>query len=77
MVSNDGTCKKEQVNDTEISLPIFVDNKVRYFLYQLTRYVWMKDLTSFVNVQTFNEKSTIASLMENTNGLNKKQQSEL
>lgn len=37
----------------------------------------MKDSASFINVQSLNEKATVAQLMESTVGINKKHQNEL
>lgn len=77
ITDNEGTFKIETIEQIDLNLSNHKDNKVRYFLYQYTRYIWIKDQGAFVNVQSLNEKLTIPFLMENMSGMNKRQQNEL
>lgn len=67
----------EPVHEVDLNLSNHRDNKLRFFIYQHNRYVWLSDHGVFINVQTLNEKMTINLLMENTCGINKRQQNEL
>ncbi|XP_013178033.1 PREDICTED: probable cation-transporting ATPase 13A3 [Papilio xuthus] len=67
----------EPVHEVDLNLSNHRDNKLRFFIYQQNRYVWLSDHGVFINVQTLNEKMTINLLMENTCGINKRQQNEL
>lgn len=67
----------EKVEEVDLNLSNHRDNTVRYFMYQHTRFIWLKDQGTFTNVQSLNEKLTISLLMENMSGVNKRQQNEL
>ncbi|XP_068630367.1 polyamine-transporting ATPase 13A3-like [Battus philenor] len=65
------------IHEIDLNLSNHKDNKLRYFIYQQCRYIWLSDHGIFINVQTLNEKMTINLLMENISGINKRQQNEL
>ncbi|XP_041976131.1 polyamine-transporting ATPase 13A3-like [Aricia agestis] len=69
--------KMEKVHEIDLNLSNHKDNKLRYFNFQHTRYIWINDQGAFINVLALNEKLTINLLMENMSGLNKRQQNEL
>ncbi|XP_047526862.1 polyamine-transporting ATPase 13A3-like isoform X1 [Vanessa atalanta] len=67
----------EKVNEVDLSLSSHRGNRLRYFIYQHSRYIWLNDNGTFINVLALNEKLTISLLMENMCGINKRQQNEL
>ncbi|XP_049865896.1 polyamine-transporting ATPase 13A3-like isoform X2 [Pectinophora gossypiella] len=67
----------EKVTEMDLNLSTHRENKLRFFTYQHSRYIWLHDHGSFVNVVALNEKMTITLLMENNCGINKRQQNEL
>ncbi|OWR45405.1 putative cation-transporting ATPase 13A3 [Danaus plexippus plexippus] len=67
----------EKVHEMDLNLANLRDNKLRYFIFEHSRYVWLKDSGSFVNVSSLNEKLTVNLLMDTLNGINKRQQNEL
>ncbi|KAJ0179942.1 hypothetical protein K1T71_004533 [Dendrolimus kikuchii] len=73
----DGLFVIEKVNEIDLNLSNHRDNKLRYFIYQYSRFIWLHDQGAFINVLTLNEKLTISLLMENMSGINKRQQNEL
>lgn len=73
----DGLFVIEKVNEVDLNLLNHRDNKLRYFIYQHSRFIWLHDQGSFINVLALNEKLTINLLMENMSGINKRQQNEL
>lgn len=73
----DGLFVIERVNEIDLNLSNHRDNKLRYFIYQHSRFIWLHDHGAFINVLSLNEKLTISLLMENMSGINKRQQNEL
>ncbi|CAG9785123.1 unnamed protein product [Diatraea saccharalis] len=73
----DGLFKIEKVRDIDLNLSNHRDNKLRYFIYQHTRFIWLHDQGAFTNVLALNDRLTINLLMENVSGINKRQQNEL
>ncbi|CAK1553646.1 unnamed protein product [Leptosia nina] len=73
----EGTFTIENVEIVDLNLLNHRDNKLRYFIYQHSRYIWLNDQGAFINVQALNEKLTLNILMENMSGINKRQQNEL
>lgn len=73
----EGSFHIEKVNEIDLSLSSHRGNKLRYFTYQHSRYIWLNDNGAFINVLALNEKLTISLLMENMSGINKRQQNEL
>ncbi|CAH0627196.1 unnamed protein product [Chrysodeixis includens] len=69
--------KIEDVLDVDLNLSNHRDNKLRYFIYKHNRFIWLNDQGTFINVLALNEKITIQILMENSSGINKRQQNEL
>lgn len=67
----------EPVKEVELNLSPGRHSKLRYFCYEHTRYIWLSDYASFMNVLTLNEKITISMLYESISGMNKTQQNEL
>ncbi|CAH2075248.1 unnamed protein product, partial [Iphiclides podalirius] len=74
---SDGDFVMEPIHEHEFSLSNHRGNKLRYFIYQQNRYIWVNDHDLFINVQALNERVTINMLMENTVGINKRHQNEL
>ncbi|XP_063379335.1 polyamine-transporting ATPase 13A3-like [Cydia fagiglandana] len=72
----EGSFNMEKVLEMDLNIANH-NNKLRYFIYQHTRFVWLNDQGVFVNVQSLNEKLTINLLMDNMSGINKRQQNEL
>ncbi|XP_013188723.1 polyamine-transporting ATPase 13A3 [Amyelois transitella] len=66
-----------KVEEVDLNLSNQRDNKLRYFIYQHSRFIWLHDQGVFINVLILNEKITVALLMENLSGINKRQQNEL
>lgn len=77
MTDSDGLFYLAQIDEMDLNLSNHRENKLRYFIYQHNRYIWLSDQGAFVNVLALNEKLTICMLMENLTGLNKRQQNEL
>ncbi|XP_028179120.1 probable cation-transporting ATPase 13A3 [Ostrinia furnacalis] len=73
----DGLFKIEEVKEIDLNLSNQKDNKLRFFIYQHTRFIWMHEQGTFINVLALNEKLTLSLLMEGANGINKRQQNEL
>ncbi|CAB3243695.1 unnamed protein product [Arctia plantaginis] len=73
----EGLFKTEQVHEIDLNLSNHRDNRLRYFIYQHSRFIWLYDSGIFINVLALNEKVTIGLLMENISGINKRQQNEL
>ncbi|XP_075970518.1 polyamine-transporting ATPase 13A3-like isoform X2 [Anticarsia gemmatalis] len=73
----EGLFKTEKVHEIDLNLSNHRDNKLRYFIYQHSRFIWLNDQGAFINVLALNEKLTIGLLMENMSGINKRQQNEL
>lgn len=77
MTDSEGLFKLEKVYEIDLNLQNHRDNKMRYFVYQHSRFIWLHDQGIFINVLALNEKITIGLLMENMAGINKRQQNEL
>ncbi|XP_038210252.1 probable cation-transporting ATPase 13A3 isoform X1 [Zerene cesonia] len=77
VIDSEGAFTIEKVETVDLNLSNHRDNKLRYFIYQHSRYIWLNDQGAFINVQALNEKLTINLLMENMSGINKRQQNEL
>lgn len=77
VTDSDGLFYLAQIDEMDLNLSNHRENKLRYFIYQHNRYIWLSDQGAFVNVLALNEKLTICMLMENLTGLNKRQQNEL
>lgn len=67
----------EEVIEIDLNLSNHRDNRLRYFVYQHSRYIWLQDQGAFINVLALNDKITLSFLMENMSGINKRQQNEL
>ncbi|CAH2236992.1 jg9485 [Pararge aegeria aegeria] len=77
VMDGEGSFNIESVHEIDLSISSHTDNKLRYFIYQHSRYIWLNDHGAFINVLALNEKITISLLMENMSGINKRQQNEL
>ncbi|XP_059062171.1 polyamine-transporting ATPase 13A3-like [Achroia grisella] len=77
ILDGDGLFKIEKIMETELNLSNHKGNKLRYFVYQHSRFIWIHDQGIFINVLMLNERITISLLMENMSGINKRQQNEL
>lgn len=73
----DGDFVMEPIHEVDLSASNHGGNKLRYFIYQRNRYIWLHDHGMFINVQALNERMTINLLMESHTGINKWQQNEL
>lgn len=73
----EGLFQIEKVHEIDLNLSNHRDNRLRYFIYQHTRFIWLHDQGFFINVLALNEKLTISLLMENISGINKRQENEL
>lgn len=76
-MDGEGSFHIETVRELDLSLSNQRENKLRYFVYQHSRYIWLNEYGAFINVLTLNEKVTINLLLENMSGINKRQQNEL
>ncbi|XP_072940541.1 polyamine-transporting ATPase 13A3-like isoform X2 [Epargyreus clarus] len=76
VMDTEGAVTMVNVNEIQVSL-LNGDNRLRYFLYRHTRFVWVNEQGAFINVLDLNEKMTVGFWMENMSGINKKQQTEL
>ncbi|XP_045764970.1 polyamine-transporting ATPase 13A3-like [Maniola jurtina] len=77
VTDGEGSFNIESVQEIDLSISSHRDNRLRYFIYQHSRYIWLNDQGAFINVLALNEKVTISLLMENMAGINKRQQNEL
>ncbi|KAG6448590.1 probable cation-transporting ATPase 13A3 [Manduca sexta] len=77
ITDTDGLFEIEKVQEVELNLSNHRENRLRYFVYQHSRFIWLHDQGVFINVLALNEKLPISLLMENMSGINKRQQTEL
>ncbi|KAL4710496.1 hypothetical protein ACJJTC_008898 [Scirpophaga incertulas] len=77
VTDSDGLFKVNKVTEIDLNLSNHKDNKLRYFAYQHTRFIWLHDQRCYINVSALNERLTINLLLENISGITKRQQNEL